>query len=125
MTFNMQTIRELAYRLWEERGRPEGHSEEDWLEAERQLSSSQPLIRSASKSVDEASKGSFPASDPPASHLPDEPPANAAAKWAAAAKHKRGAKAAPPIKVPNPPEDEVARVPPESPKVGSRDALGG
>jgi len=30
-----------------------------------------------------------------------------------------------PIKVPNPPEDEGGKVPPETPKVGSRDAPGG
>jgi hypothetical protein len=34
--------------------------------------------------VDQRIDDSFPASDPPASHLPDEPPANAEAKWAAA-----------------------------------------
>lgn len=27
----------LAYQLWEERGRPDGSSEQDWFEAERQL----------------------------------------------------------------------------------------
>jgi hypothetical protein len=27
-------IAELAYRLWEERGRPEGSSEDDWHKAE-------------------------------------------------------------------------------------------
>jgi hypothetical protein len=27
----------LAYRLWEERGCPEGSPEEDWFQAERQL----------------------------------------------------------------------------------------
>ncbi len=35
--------------------------------------------------VDQAVEESFPASDPPASRLPDEPPANADAKWRAAA----------------------------------------
>ena len=30
-------VRELAYRLWEERGRPEGSSDRDWHEAERLL----------------------------------------------------------------------------------------
>jgi hypothetical protein len=34
--------------------------------------------------LDEALEGSFPASDPPASQLPDEPPSNADEKWAAA-----------------------------------------
>ncbi len=34
------TVRELAYLLWEARGRPEGSAERDWLEAERQLSAS-------------------------------------------------------------------------------------
>lgn len=39
-----------------------------------------------SRAVDQAVDESFPASDPPASRLPDEPPANAEAKWAAARK---------------------------------------
>ena len=34
--------------------------------------------------VDECVNDSFPASDPPASRLPDEPPSNAQAKWEAA-----------------------------------------
>lgn len=37
-----------------------------------------------SRAVDESLQETFPASDPPASHLPDEPPSNAEAKWAAA-----------------------------------------
>lgn len=67
--------RELAYRLWEERGRPEGRAEDDWFEAERRLSSNQHRVESAA--VDEAISESFPASDPPSSHLPDKPPVNA------------------------------------------------
>ena len=43
-----------------------------------------PLHTARSRSVDEGVNDSFPASDPPASHLPDEVPANAEAKWAAA-----------------------------------------
>jgi hypothetical protein len=39
---------------------------------------------STSDAVDRSVDESFPASDPPASHLPDEPPSNADAKWAAA-----------------------------------------
>jgi hypothetical protein len=40
--------------------------------------------RENSARVDESVNESFPASDPPASRLPDEPPVNAEAKWAAA-----------------------------------------
>jgi hypothetical protein len=32
-----RSIGELAYRLWEARGCPDGTAEQDWLEAERQL----------------------------------------------------------------------------------------
>jgi hypothetical protein len=66
--------RELAYRLWEERGRPEGRPEEDWFEAERRLNTNQ--HKADSNAVDEALRESFPASDPPSSHLPDKPPVN-------------------------------------------------
>jgi hypothetical protein len=66
---------ELAYRLWEERGRPEGRPDEDWFEAERRLRTDQHDSESAA--VDEAIRESFPASDPPSSGLPDKPPANA------------------------------------------------
>jgi hypothetical protein len=30
-------IQDLAYQLWEARGRPDGSAEDDWLEAERQI----------------------------------------------------------------------------------------
>jgi hypothetical protein len=72
--FDLRKQRELAYRLWEERGRPEGRAEEDWLEAGRRLESEQ--HRADSAAVDEAARESFPASDPPSSHLPDKPPVN-------------------------------------------------
>ena len=32
-----RSIGELAYRLWQSRGCPDGTAERDWLEAERQL----------------------------------------------------------------------------------------
>jgi hypothetical protein len=67
--------------LWEGRGRPEGSAERDWSDAELQLSA-EPAA--SAKEIDETLKDTFPASDPPASHLPDEPPANAGEKWAAA-----------------------------------------
>jgi hypothetical protein len=41
--------------------------------------------------VDEGLEGSFPASDPPASRLPDEPPRNAKDKWDAARAAKKAA----------------------------------
>lgn len=79
-------IRALAYQLWVARGCPVGSAERDWLEAERQLSAVSQSPRAASSaSVDESLKDSYPASDPPASHMPDVPPANAEAKWEAAA----------------------------------------
>jgi DUF2934 family protein len=73
--------RELAYRLWEERGRPQGRPEEDWFEAERRLRSDQ--YESHSRAVDEAARESFPASDPPSPGLPDKPPVNAKKRKAA------------------------------------------
>jgi hypothetical protein len=33
-----RSIGELAYRLWQSRGCPDGTAEQDWLEAEKQLS---------------------------------------------------------------------------------------
>jgi hypothetical protein len=35
-----QTIADLAYALWQARGCPEGSSEIDWIEAERQVMNS-------------------------------------------------------------------------------------
>ena len=46
-----------------------------------------PVVRSAGSqaaALDEALEGSFPASDPPGSRLPDEPPSNVDEMWAAA-----------------------------------------
>jgi hypothetical protein len=40
-----------------------------------------PTYDAKSSSVDESVEESFPASDPPASRMPDEPPVNAEAKW--------------------------------------------
>jgi hypothetical protein len=55
------------------------------LGAERPLASDESAApRTTSDAVDDGLKDTFPASDPPASHLPDEPPANVESKWAAA-----------------------------------------
>ena len=78
-------VRELAHRLWEQRGRPHGRSEEDWYAAEKRLSGEG---AAPSRAVDESAKESFPASDAPGSNLPDEPPVNAEEKWAAAGRKK-------------------------------------
>jgi uncharacterized membrane protein len=40
-------------------------------------------FRRADRAIDESLEETFPASDPPASRLPDDPPINAAAKWRA------------------------------------------
>jgi hypothetical protein len=61
-----RSIGELAYRLWQSRGCPEGTAEQDWLDAERQLRAMQ------------TSAGPV---DPPAGRQPDDPSANADAKW--------------------------------------------
>jgi hypothetical protein len=36
-----EQIRQRAFRLYEERGREDGHAEEDWLQAELEISSRQ------------------------------------------------------------------------------------
>jgi hypothetical protein len=74
MQVDVRKQRELAYRLREERGRPQGRPEEDWFEAERRLRSDKHEAESAA--VDEAVRESFPASDPPSTHVPEKPPVN-------------------------------------------------
>jgi len=81
MQLDVRKQRELAYRLWEERGRPVGRPEEDWFEAERRLLSDQHEAESAA--VDEAARESFPASDPPSTGVPDRPPVNGRKRKAA------------------------------------------
>jgi hypothetical protein len=72
-----QVIAELAYQLWEERGRPHGSAQMDWYEAERRFGTFVPP-------TDSSVMDSFPASDPPATHRADRPPSNADSKWQAA-----------------------------------------
>jgi Protein of unknown function (DUF2934) len=106
-----RSIGELAYRLWQARGCPEGSAERDWLDAEKQLRSAQRTTDArgaearaidarateptASDAIDRSLQATFPASDPPASQRADEPPANADAKWKAAASRKGPAVARP------------------------------
>jgi hypothetical protein len=88
MNTSTKSIAELAHELWDARGRPQGSPERDWIEAERLVAHSATERASDSKNVDEALAESFPASDPPASHIPDLPPSNADAKWTAARRKK-------------------------------------
>ena len=109
-----RSIGELAYRLWQARGCPEGSAERDWLDAEKQLTGAQRTIEprtpepravaprttratesTTSNAIDSPLKATFPASDPPATQRADEPPANADAKWKAAASRKGPAAARP------------------------------
>jgi hypothetical protein len=66
------------------------------LDAETQLRSAQHTIEpraaepTASDAIDRSLEQTFPASDPPASHRADEPPANADAKWKAAGATRTG-----------------------------------
>ncbi len=85
MRTDFRDIQQLAYRLWQERGGPSGDADTDWYEAEHRLASSTDM----NSRIDEASRESFPASDPPASHSPDVPPANTEAKWRASRRAKR------------------------------------
>jgi DUF2934 family protein len=101
-------VRDLAYQLWLERGCEGGSPEQDWLRAEQILSEQHRAAlqesappqgqeqlqgqaqgaepRKATEKVDRAVDESFPASDPPAVHLKDDPPVNAGDKWKAAEK---------------------------------------
>jgi hypothetical protein len=110
------SIGELAYRLWQAHGCPEGTAEQDWLDAEKQLQSAPRATEqrapepTASNAVDRSSQESFPASDPPANHQPDVPPANADAKWKAA----KAAKAADASRTSSPVERSRRSKPAES-----------
>jgi hypothetical protein len=86
-----QAVRDLAYSLWEQRGKPDGDAQEHWFEAERLLGAGR---RTDNQRIDESVRESFPASDAPASGLPDKRPANADSKWAAADAAKQPRKAA-------------------------------
>ena len=64
-----QRIREAAYRLWAEAGRPEGQADEFWRQARAQVFA-QEVTHEATQGSDDASQDktladSFPASDPP------------------------------------------------------------
>jgi hypothetical protein len=121
-----QAVRDLAYSLWEQRGKPDGDAQEHWFEAERLLGAGR---RTDNQRIDESVRESFPASDAPASGLPDKRPANADSKWAAAdaAKQPRKSRVRPrsPTTTDGGPDNDATRRSAEKPKLGSRDAPGG
>lgn len=99
-------VRALAYKLWQERGGSGGSPEDDWCRAEEILREDQRASvqdsalqqvagntageqPKSAADVDRAVEESFPASDPPAVHVTDEPPVNANAKWRAAKNAQR------------------------------------
>jgi hypothetical protein len=120
-----QAVRDLAYSLWQQRGKPDGDADEHWFEAERLLGAGG---RMDNQRVDESVRESFPASDAPASGLPDKRPANADSKWAAAdaAKQPRKSRVRPRSPTTDrEPDDDATRRTAEKPKLGSSDAPGG
>ena len=101
-----QTISDLAYHLWNARGRPEGSSEVDWREAERQVTgrltettAELPVNGAAPHGQAHASSEAPAAQDAPPAALPDDPargnepagdpPSNAKAKSAGAGKKRK------------------------------------
>jgi Protein of unknown function (DUF2934) len=67
-----EKVRERAHALWQREGCPEGRAEQFWLMAEQELRAERrqpggwPDHPWTEDMVDEALKGTFPASDPPA-----------------------------------------------------------
>lgn len=88
-----RAVRELAYRLWEERGRPDESADDIWLEAERRLvhvhgdftRSETPTINASALARAQSVSAADPDGAPPdAQYSPENPPVNAEFKWAAA-----------------------------------------
>lgn len=101
-----ESVSALAYRLWEQRGGSGGSAEDDWFQAEQMLAGDleygesppqmqQATPRAVETKVDRTVEESFPASDPPAVHIKDDPPVNAGDKWKAVNEAKDAAPAKP------------------------------
>jgi hypothetical protein len=135
-----QSIAELAYHLWNARGRPHGSEEEDWLEAERRLATEKEADRDGGgrqDTLDVSLKETLPARGPAASHSPKLPSSsvrnksNAGDKKSAAGRRSRSeakstlrsarasdsaGNAAPFQEVSNPPVDETDDGPNTAPR---------
>jgi len=96
-----QKIAELAYRLWQQRGCPEGSGEEDWLEAEA-------LMQAEASRQAEALRQSQAAAHPAAA-------AETLAVTPAATKHPRVAKAPKLDSAASAPKTRVSRARPARP----------
>jgi hypothetical protein len=62
-TFDDEDIRNHAFHLWEQAGRPEGQEEVFWHKAREALASGDIKPGHADRKIDRASEESFPASD--------------------------------------------------------------
>ena len=76
---DVRTIRELAYRLWEARGRRDGHAIDDWLEAERQMKAAQ-LPDPAAEAAPKPSRRRKKVSSAPAPTVPVDDAINTTAE---------------------------------------------
>ena len=70
MSDHQQRVQECAYYIWQHEGCPEGRDEEFWQRALLRLAAADAavpdeLVSPASEAGDEASRDTFPASDPP------------------------------------------------------------
>jgi hypothetical protein len=57
MTDDDQPIRELAYRIWEEEGRPEGLADQHWAMAQRMLGKTAPEAEATPHGTTDATAG--------------------------------------------------------------------
>lgn len=76
MSDREEQIRERAYDLWIEAGRPEGEPEQFWLQAEKDLAGDDPAasgkgaVLTADEELEKQLEESIPASDPPSAMQP-------------------------------------------------------
>ena len=71
-----ERIKEIAYRLWEQEGRPDGHSDRLWLAAEAQYEADIAKERYEAEIAKDEPAGEKPArsAEPKSDEPPAEPP---------------------------------------------------